>query len=145
MKRQILRFLGICVFALMAVSCSKLKGPVVLMNLGGADFTVKNLSTGETISNNGIAIGGAGSSLYVSRGDELELVYNPPKEADDFSLTVDFSYFDSKKSVNRAPYTLTIGTNDVEPGQYYISCKVDYKSGSDSVLDTGSVSVEVGK
>lgn len=145
MKRQILNFLGICMFALMTISCSDLKDVVIFTNLGGADFTVKNLSTGESISNSGIVIGGTSSSLFVNRGDELELVYNPPKEADHLPLVVDFSYFDNIKSVSKRPYTLKVSTDNVVSGQYYISCRVDYKSGSNSVLDTGSVSVDIGK
>ena len=143
MKKQFLKFLGICAVTLMALSSCDFKDTVI-MNLGSADLVVKNLSTGETIANIGIVLGG-GPSLYVCRGDELELTYTPPKGAEDFPLVVDFSYFDKEKSVGKPPYTLKISTEDVEIGQYNVSCSVDYKSGSDSVMDSGSVSVEIGK
>lgn len=104
-------------------ACSPGDDKKVIVNytsLGSADFTITNTSTGGYIEGQGIVIG-IPEKLLVRQGDVLKLSYTPPAEYAEYTWKVTFDLIDVTETIY-SPYTMDYAVENVNPGEYLISC-----------------------
>lgn len=101
-------------------SCDS-KEVISLTSIGGADFTITNVTTGEQIDGAGLTIGTSGY-LTVHQGDVLRLSYTPSSEYSEYTWKVSYDLFDETFTVY-SPFTMDYVVENIEPGDYLISCK----------------------
>lgn len=142
-QKNVFSYVAMFVLLFVMQACSDdLK--VITMLSDSADFVVTNTTTGESKKNQGLQI--FSNALTVHNGDVLELVYTPTEEYEKYAWKVDFKLFnDEVKSVSKSPYSLTYTVNNLEAGEYYISCtaKIADSDVEFEGADTGGVFVEV--
>lgn len=127
-------FLVICAFAFS--QCEK----DTLNSRGMADFTVKNLSTGESVKGATLYVG---KGLSVKNGDELELVYVPKAIYTQYDYDVVFSVFNTDKAVSSCPYAVKVVVENMQVGVYVTGCTAVYKAKNTFIKDFAEVSITV--
>lgn len=127
-------FLVICAFAFS--QCTKQE----LYSVGVADFTVKNLSTGESVKGSTIYLG---KGLSVRNGDELELAYEPKAVYAQYEYDVVFNVFNTNKAVSGSPYTVKVVVENMPADTYVAKCTAVYEAKNESIRDFAVLNIEV--
>lgn len=148
MKKLLIYFVVVACLCGTFISCTK---TTVSIGINGtdADYVVTNKTTGESLANQKIYINigpGEGEVLEVRKGDELELVYKPKSEYEQYLWSVDFKLFNEEiVTVSKSPYKYTFIVGDIPQGIYYITCKasINDEGVQASGFVSGSVRVKV--
>lgn len=148
MKTIINRFVFLCVSVMAFASCSDILGSKTYMAIsyiGGIDFVVTNVTTGEEVDGSaGIIIGGEPDKLVVHSGDQLRLTFTPPEKYAEYSWRVYYTVFD-ETFTRYAPYVMDYTVGTVAPGEYKIgfSGEIDDKNVVWSEESSFSTSVDI--
>lgn len=87
----------------------------------GAKFTVKNLTTGEEMSNKGLIVSvGEIERLAVHQGDVLRLTYRPT-DFTNYSWTVTYDVFGETFEL-QSPYSMDYTVGGIASGEYDLTC-----------------------
>ena len=131
-----LKLFILVIFAFVFSQCTK----QIINFTGVADFTVKNLSTGESVKGATVYLG---SGLSVRNGDELEFVYVPNAIYAQYEYDVVFSVFNTDKAVSSSPYTIKVVVENMKAGTHVAGCTAVYESKNTSVRDFAVLNIKV--
>ena len=131
----------LCTVVFIAGCCSDCVEEINVVDYisNSADFVVKNKTTGEIAKN-------LEKGLEIKNGDVLELVYECPKEYQEYSWEVKFELFDTEEiTVSQFPYSYTYTVKNISVGRYNISCSasINEENVKGTSLDFGIVGVDV--
>lgn len=108
----------------------------------GANFTVRNITTGMEVHNVGVT--NSIPNLNVSNGDVIKLIYLPPVNYDCSEFSVVFKTFGTYFQDYTKPYEHEIViSSDMAPGVYQIYCEATTTDWLDGSNDHGIVQVTV--
>lgn len=146
MKTISLRFMALMCLGLAVFACNETEFTTIFYPSDMADFTVTNQTTGETVENETLQIGGL-KALEVQSGDVLRLSYTPPEEYKQYGWEVEFIVFNDTVKAS-SPYVVSYTVAHTEPGEYRVSCRGTLVAEQDeeTILvsdDTGSVHIKV--
>lgn len=123
------------------VSC-KTETEYVSYNSNGADFTVQNMTTGETVHNMGAT--NMLPNLNAKYGDVIKLSYRPPEKYEHSVFQVIFKAFGKDYQDTSEPFEYEIILNsDVVLGMYQIYCESTTTAWLEGSADHGIVQVTV--
>lgn len=116
-----------------------------------ANFYIINLSSGDTVHNQGMvtnigldSVWSAPNNINAHHNDVLKLLYQPPHlyEQDEFQVTI--TAFDKVINLTAKPYEREITvTQEVDFGKYMIECDAISDSWTNGSSDNGIIQVTV--
>lgn len=145
MKTKRIGKIAVMMAVILIALCTSCKKDIIFYSSNGADLTVTNLRTNETVENGGIVI--FGSPMEVHRNDSLLLVYKKSQKYANSKFTIIFDAFGKKHEEpnvtgRQCKHTIVVESS-LADSTYFIQCKGvsdDWEEGS---YDCGSVKVRV--
>lgn len=136
------RVYGLFVFIMLLMVTCKTETVYVSYNSNGADFTVLNMTTGETVHNMGAT--NTLPNLNAKYGDVIKLSYCPPEKYEHSVYQVVFKAFGKDYQDVSEPYEYDITLDsDVALGKYQIYCESTTSDWLEGSADHGIVQVTV--
>ena len=143
--KSIINFIALMCMCVTFCACSEevVYNPIIYNGVGTADFSVTNVTTGETLENKGVQIGEI-TTLTVHPGDVLRLDYEPPTEYSQYTWKATYELFD-ETFTEYAPYSMEYTVKNVEAGEYAVICigTIEEENVQFEGSDSGSVYLNV--